>query len=716
MKTFTTYLFALCFALVVSSTIVYGQSAKEHTVLKGETLYGISRHYNLSVNELLKLNPQAEEGLKPGMVLKVQAAKAPNTNKSKSANNKVHQVKSGETLYKIARMYRVTVDDILKANPKVSINDMKVGMVLDIPRVSSQTAQRPEAQLDSSLYQVHKVLKGETAYSLSKKYNITLDTLYFINPSAQKGLHIGQELLIPKKSPLKIKDTKSKPSSPQEQLATDEDTTNPPPVSIADTADLSSEFFFYKVKTGDSYYALKNRYKVTQEELLKLNPELKDGGLKVNQYIIIPKKQSSKELGWFKSIFKNVEEKPLSKPSAEDKKFKERLNKGGTFTDTTAGAIFKDVPGEDTLRVDTTLPVRVGVMLPFFEVDSIDGDTSSSKLKVPSKSKVALDFYNGFLLAADSIAQLDFNLLLDVMNTHNNQDSLEQHLQKRQNVNFDLIVGPLYGQRVEYVADYYRDDGVPVVSPLSNAVNIDGRPNLIKAIPQNSRQETVIAEAINNHYPNHRVIFVHKGMEEEQKQVIQIKSRLQSRSDTGFLDDVVFTEEMLKRNELSDFVTDEENELFVMLSEDQVFISDMVNKLQALNDSTLSVVCTHKTLFLPTISYQYLEALEMTAPGIHFIDYENKATVNFVKSFRDTYQYEPSRFALQGYDVGLFFLEQLRSHRQYFLESLAEARPQRMLNSGFALEKIKDGGYANKYMYLTGVRNMQLVLLDTYAE
>lgn len=719
MKNFVTLFFTLGITLVMSCSSAYGQSVQEHTVVKGETLYGISRHYDLSVNELLKLNPQAEEGLQPGMVLQLQAKTPAGENSQGKDQTKVHQVKTGETLYRIARMYRVSVNAILKANPEVTVNDMEVGLLLNIPKVSTQSSEPRQEPLDTSLFNVHKVKKGETAYSLTKEYSISLDTLYHFNPSAQKGLHIGQTLLFPKAIPQAAEMENSlSNTTPSEQLATDE-RLNPkelPPASIADTADLNSEFFFYKVKTGDSFYALKNRYKVSQEELLKLNPELKDGGLKVDQYIIIPKKQNAEELGWLEKIFKKVEEKPVPRPSSQDRKFKERLNKGGTFRDTTGGAIFEETPGEDTLKIDTTLPVRVGLMLPFFTVDSISGDSSTSKLLVPQKSKVALDFYNGFLLAADSLAQSNVNLLLDVMNTHNNQDSLEQHLQKRENVKFDLIVGPLYSKRVEYVADYFRDEGVPVVSPLSNAVDVQGRPNLIKAIPQNNRQEAVIADAINAHYPNHRIIFVHKGLEEEQKQVIQIKSRLQSRSDTGFLDDVVFTEEMLKRNELNDFVTNQEDELFVMLSNDQVFVSDMVNKLQALDDSTLSVVCTHKTLFLPTISYQYLEALEMTAPGIHYIDYENKATVNFVKRFRNTYQYEPSRFALQGYDVGLYFLNQLASSRNYFLESLAETKPQRMLNSGFALEKLKGGGYVNQYMYLTGIRNMQLVLLDTYTK
>lgn len=107
---------------------VNGQYFILHKVEKGEGLYAISRRYNVGVDEINKANPEAKDGLKLGQILLI-----PTTIKKEAAKEEVilHIVKTGETLYAISKLYNVSVDQI-KVKNKLSSNNLTVGQELII--------------------------------------------------------------------------------------------------------------------------------------------------------------------------------------------------------------------------------------------------------------------------------------------------------------------------------------------------------------------------------------------------------------------------------------------------------------------------------------------------------------------------------------------------------------------------------------------------------
>jgi LysM repeat protein/ABC-type branched-subunit amino acid transport system substrate-binding protein len=125
-------------ANVKSSRIetINGKQFYIHTVEKGQTLYGISKIYGVTVDELLEYNPDASTGLKKGAELKILSkttAVAPTPIKTIRSDSVVkHVVKQGETLYSIANFHKVTVDGIKKHNPGLS-EQLSVGDVVIIP-------------------------------------------------------------------------------------------------------------------------------------------------------------------------------------------------------------------------------------------------------------------------------------------------------------------------------------------------------------------------------------------------------------------------------------------------------------------------------------------------------------------------------------------------------------------------------------------------------
>lgn len=104
-----------------------------HKVEKGETVYGISKKYHISIEQLLQLNPSANEGIKVGDVLTIKpVASATETLVSSTDNGGLHTIASGETLYSIAVKYKTTVDDLLALNTGLSVEKYNVGTVIRV--------------------------------------------------------------------------------------------------------------------------------------------------------------------------------------------------------------------------------------------------------------------------------------------------------------------------------------------------------------------------------------------------------------------------------------------------------------------------------------------------------------------------------------------------------------------------------------------------------
>ena len=135
--------------------------AGTHTVVKGETIYGISQKYGITSEELVALNPSLKDGLKAGETLIIAQGQAVKT-MSQSRAGKTHLVQEGETLFSIARANGITVEQLEAANPAVTV--LKQGQVINIPEAVTESETRSEAVVASEpAEEVAPVVeKGET--------------------------------------------------------------------------------------------------------------------------------------------------------------------------------------------------------------------------------------------------------------------------------------------------------------------------------------------------------------------------------------------------------------------------------------------------------------------------------------------------------------------------------------------------------------------------
>ena len=110
----------------------------------------------------------------------------------------VHEVKKGQTLYSISKAYGVSQKIIARENPNVLLG-LHPGQVLKIPFKTTEKAKA--AKKDTSRFYYHKIKKGQTLYSLARRYNTTLDKIKKYNPIlSEKELKVRQTIKIPKKT------------------------------------------------------------------------------------------------------------------------------------------------------------------------------------------------------------------------------------------------------------------------------------------------------------------------------------------------------------------------------------------------------------------------------------------------------------------------------------------------------------------------------------
>ena len=164
--------------LLISSADSTGDDGNDnyYVVKSGDTLWSIARKYNLSVNELKALNNVSSNALSVGQRLIVG---------KESSNDYV--VSAGDTLWAIARKFNVSVDDI-KALNNLSSNNLSIGMTLKIPLYSNK--QNEETN-------VYVVKSGDSLWSIARMFNSTVDEIKSLNGLKSNVLRIGQRLVVP---------------------------------------------------------------------------------------------------------------------------------------------------------------------------------------------------------------------------------------------------------------------------------------------------------------------------------------------------------------------------------------------------------------------------------------------------------------------------------------------------------------------------------------
>ena len=207
-------------------------SENYYRVKSGDTLWSIARKYGVTVNQIKEVNNLKDNTLSIGDLLYIP------TKETESVTKDVYTVKNGDTLYSIARKYNLTVDELKRLN-KLTSNTLNIGQKLVVSK------ELPDTEV------TYTVVSGDTLYGIANKFKVSVDNLKLINNLKNNILSIGQVLKIPNST------------------------------IVQDQSKLT-----YTVKNGDTLYNIARIYNTTVDEIKRLN-NLSNNTLSIGQTLIL---------------------------------------------------------------------------------------------------------------------------------------------------------------------------------------------------------------------------------------------------------------------------------------------------------------------------------------------------------------------------------------------------------------------------------------------
>jgi LysM repeat protein/ABC-type branched-subunit amino acid transport system substrate-binding protein len=602
----------------------------------------------------------------------------------------LHTVKKSETVFSLCQQYKVSQKEILQANPGLSAV-LQAGSTIKIPvkKVEADVPVKVDvakpAQTETEVY-YHKVAKKQTIFSIAKQYGLTANDLIRFNPELTNGLVVGQVLKIPVK-------TVSQPAEPEI---------------------VAPALTKYKVEKGETLFSLATRFGVEVTDLKNANPSLFSRSLEAGETILIPAKSEQKS--------KISETQNPVVPKVEEPGESGNCN---------------PIPGKNVRKY------KVGLLLPFYlsgndqvKPEGIDRASLMSKIKLNSVVQAApgdttstvglsnidskivgfLEFYEGVLLAVDSLQSTGMNIELDVFDV-SNQQMVNALIQLEEFRDLNMIIGPVYPELQENVAAFAAKNRIPMISPLSPVGNFEQNNSwYFKVNPTKEFQIGQTANYIGSEFSDKNFILLQMSGDSnsgEAKLAQMSVEKLRGQSGRNMFHEYNFQQQGV--NSIKPILTETGENVFLIPTDNEAQVSVAVTNLTALAENYNIVLMGTPTLTkLKSIQTENFHRVRLRYLSHYFIDYNKPLVRRFVGRYRDTFSAEPTQFSHQGFDVAFYFLNALFRYGKDFRNCLPEYQME-LTQTFFDFQKVSPmGGFMNNGLFVTAYeRNFDIVNYGT---
>jgi LysM repeat protein len=568
-------------------------------------------------------------------------------------NNKkhiVHTAQVGNTLWGLHTTYKVPVDSIISANPLLK-NGIQEGVSYLIPIGTAEGEYANGTQVLE-----HYILKGETQFSLTKKFLVTTDDLVKFNPSLSTELKVGQLVRIPVK---KNEDGNILLNDNQLQTGSLDNKTTAPKSTIV----FSDSLIQYTVLPGETLYTISKRFMVPVADLIKIN-NLPNNKIKPNDSLKIPLK---------KEVIKSVEIRQIEP--------------------------IKELPKVDeTLLFKKKEKYEIAVLLPF-DLDS----KGKNSLKT-----VATEFYMGVELAVDSLKNLGYYATVTVIDFPVDSVEIVAELKKAKYKNLDLIFGPLLPQNVDIVSSWCKKNNVRMVCPSAVNTNVlNANPFVYAAVSSDITQQRNLARYALREYADYQIVLVNSGYAKDKDIYDAFRNRFLELSKTYGSQKLI----EVKMSDFTTFIRKNGNTLLVMPTRDKTLATKFMNQLYKANGksttSTVTVFGTKEWANFDEISSYLKNKYTVQWATSTDLNYTLPETIHVLKLYRSKYKADMNKVAVQGFDVFLYFSQYL----------LWNETTDNLVANDFKMKAFVDGsGFENSKCFVIKHENYQINRVGSFNE
>lgn len=660
----------LCSFQLLSAQVVESKNPvrfKMHRVLQSETVYGISKKYDIDTTELIFFNDFLNsEVLDVNMILRIPVFE------EKESVSPVLSVPSGFINYKvkkkekidaIALKFSVKKEDILKYNPRAARKKLKSKQLLKIPVYKEKSASQSASQVS---YESYQVKQGDTRWSIAYSYQISLDSLARLNPQLPENsssLSVGDVLSVPLNS-LKIKDLEyaNQQEYTESTIEEEEET-----VFVYDDS-----FLYYEVQPKETIYGIVKSLDIDMISLYRLNPKIKEG-LSSGMILKIPK-----PIGFSRTVRQ--------------------------------GLISPEFSLLDSIQVGSSHDLLF--MLPFRldRVDSLDVEMAQKEIEKRTDMKTSLSFYSGALMAIDSLRSYGVFVNHETFDTELDKGRVGSYLQLADLSNFDAVIGPLRSGIIEEISRSTSLASIPFVFPLSAPIKDAYSDNVLFSITDPSEiREEMIAQLLRVKEEESVLIITDSSEDGQAKRDLQLAfpgAKVTEITDESSLD--------LEEFKLNQIDSTRVNWVFLETSKSSL-ASGVTSVLNSINSEENRIIQLFTTKYATrvfesqSISFEHLSNLKFVYPSVYNTP-ESKS--EFSKRYLNRFGFFPNAYAARGFDL-VFDLVLRMAYDKDFLISTSVIDEKEYTHSKFNYGLSQNQrGYINHSFYLMQYTNLERNKID----
>jgi LysM repeat protein len=634
-----------------------------HLVKEGETIYSLSKKYNISKEALEKANPEIVNGLKLDQKLiipienEIKNTKIENINESKnnqliSIEKNIHIIQSKETLYGISKKYNISQEELIAMNPELK-NSFPLGFSIKLKKNNLiKTSNNTDLSIEKNIK--HKVLEGETLYGISKKYQVSTAEIIKLNPTIENGLNVDTIINIPNKLETKVNENISK-------------TITEKPAETPKKENVLENVKTHKVVSGETLYSISNKYNLSQEELINLNPSIKDG-LQIDTVLKLKQENTF-----------NTEPKIIETKSNVIK----------------TNQILTNTLSKNAKEITILIPFNI-------ENQDIKSEEFSKKLKKDAFLNLALEFYSGAMIAIDSLKKLNLNLKFNILDSNESKNSSNIATYTNKLKQSDVIIGPFYQNNAEETAKLFPD--VPVISPLSKE-NSNPIKNLYQTMPSGDFVKIKTFEYLSN--KNAQIIAMIDKNKNSTKALIKSnykKIALIPINEKGaFVSDSITY--FLKKDKINYIVIETSSTSFLLNT------LNTINTIKSKGYNTQLVILDMNKIYESEEIFPKIYKQDFFYPSVSKAN-ETASGKRFNKIYKQRHSSNASVYAIRGFDV--VFDTATRIAQEDTFENISQSAITNQLEYKFDYQKNPLGsGYVNNGIYfLKYSKDMKIVEME----
>ena len=547
-------------------------------------------------------------------------------------------------------------------------------------------------------YYLHTVQPGQTLYSICKAYGANIDEVKSLNDKKDNALSLYEVLKVPYTDPFVQQDDK---------------------------------FYYHNVLKAETFYSIARLYKIKPKRLLKFNEGYaQNQPLAVGAVVKLPLAEIDLSVLGEEEIEASVGKKQEIRPVRPVRNESVKKVEEASVTDILQDALMQknekteQEPEKETTTVigatdkmeipdyisEVVMPVdpfvKVALLLPFSAKDYpvfVDTLVEKMPVQISARSEQFISFYEGVLLAVDSLKNQGYKVNLKVFDTERSAEKMYTMVDEIDRFHPDLIIGPVYGSVYKALMDDLTNKNIPVIYPLSSRSEEFGvYPDFIQVNPSMKALTVAMSD------------WLREEAEEANLVCLNLTGNEVSHSD---LEDIRLFKEYMHRIGSMNFydwntsavpldglrlqlLPDREN-IIILPTTKEAEVSKILPVLSALTDGyRITVVGFPEWQAFTSVDHETYFKLNTKIFTYSYVDNTTEPAKRFALKYRKYFYTEPNNLAYKAFDMSLYFIELAAKYRDRTLDAL-EFYPRNGDFSRFYFQKMEgQAGKENQGFYI----------------